>query len=62
MKRTSLWEIRERVAIVVRAVKVNWKRMLLTDAPSVPMDVEEKKAMRANGTKVVRRRGRPSVT
>lgn len=41
MKRTSLWEIRERVAIVVRAVKVNWKRMLLTCAPSVPMDVEE---------------------
>ena len=61
MKRTSLWEIRESVAMVVRAVKVNWKRMLLTNAPSVPMDVE-KKATRVNGTQVVRSRGRPSVT
>ena len=48
--------------MVVRAVKVNWKRMLLINAPSVPIDVEDTKAMRVNGTQVVRRRGKPSVT
>ena len=54
MKRTSLWEIRERVVRVRRMVVVSIKVM-----DDVGAEVEWKIAIRVKGRKVVRRRGRP---
>jgi hypothetical protein len=44
MKRTSLWEIRERVVRVVRTVLVRTK-----DMEEVGVEVEWKRAMRVKG-------------